>query len=184
MSVMKVWACRRQMRAVALSVASPRSFLTVGFPLQSLTRNAASRSTLLVVLISLANGAVIGQSTERKPTIPLNEPVRISIASVHTTFSDSYTVYQAEYKGDSIVAFGFWTRREEVRLELGLATVTLCRVIQMKEVRTDGTVIGHRGCAFYNGLYVYTDSTLVRRFNFNECAASPFLRLCSTDVGK
>jgi len=137
---------------------------------------------MLVALASWITGSVLGQTTERKPTIPLGESVQINIASVDTTFSKSYTVYQAEYKGDSTVSFGFWTRREEVRMTPGLTTVTLCRVFEMNEVQADGTVIGHRGCAFYNGLYVYDDSTLVRRFNFSEYGASPFLRLCSTDA--
>ena len=52
----------------------------------------------------------------------------------------------------------------------------------MKVTQEDGTVIGSRGCAFQNGFYVYSDSTLIRRFNFDEYGTSPFLRSCTTDA--
>jgi hypothetical protein len=45
--------------AVALSAASPRSFLAMGFPLRSLTRNAASRMTCAVLSCLVIGAATV-----------------------------------------------------------------------------------------------------------------------------
>ncbi|MFT6843864.1 MAG: hypothetical protein ACJAUV_000031 [Flavobacteriales bacterium] len=130
----------------------------------------------LYLLILLSNFDSLGQNG-KQVTVPLNGNIEISVLSVDTNFLDFYDIYKFNHKRNRKLIQGeFWVDKKDTILEIGTRTVKLCRIIQMQQKD-----FNLRGCAFYNGLSIYEDSILIRKFEFDEKAEFPFLRICSTD---
>lgn len=137
---------------------------------------------IIILIICFIGKPLLSQNEEQSPTIPLKTKININITKKDTTTLNNYCIYYFTYKKNSdIINAGFWTAKKDTVFELGKAKVNLCRIIQLNDQTEDGEGYNLRGCAFYNGYYIYEDETLKISFDFNEYSKFPFLRLCSTD---
>lgn len=120
----------------------------------------------------------MSQENNITPTVPLEKEIEVEIFSIDSTSLALYWIYEFTYltKRKEIKA-RFWSNTSDTTFELGLTSLKLCRIIEMKI--EDGSTI--RGCAFYNGYFVLQNDTVVRNFEFSEYGESPTLKLCSSD---
>ncbi len=121
---------------------------------------------------------LFGQQGKRVETIPLEKNIEIVISSIDSTSLDFYDIYEFIYHTDNKEIYArFWANKNDMTFNLGKANLKLCRIIQMKL----GDGINLRGCAFYNGITLLENDTIVENFDFDEFGESPTLRLCSTE---
>ncbi|MCR9153566.1 MAG: hypothetical protein NXI09_05610 [Bacteroidetes bacterium] len=132
--------------------------------------------TLILTLFCCLN--LFGQQENKIETIPLEKDIEIVISSIDSTSFELYDIYEFTYfTTNKDVNARFWVNKNDTTLERGKVNLKLCRIFQMET--EDGLKI--RGCAFYNGLAILKNDSIVREFDFNEYGESPTLRLCSTE---
>ena len=124
---------------------------------------------LNLILLLLISFPTFSQESHKKPYIPLETEIEITITSVDSTSLKYYTIYYFDYKRKRNGSF--IDGKENITLKPDNMEITFCRKYSFK--MNDGTSI-RSGRGLLGEMYIDEELML----NFDEFSHEPTLRIC------